>query len=45
MELLTELHEKGSTIVVITHDKSIADYAHRKIRIVDGKIVSDVMTK
>lgn len=42
MALLTELHEKGCTIAVITHDKTVADYAHRKIIIVDGKIVSDI---
>lgn len=42
MTLLSNLHEKGCTVTVITHDKTVADYAHRKIRIVDGKIVSNV---
>lgn len=41
MDLLHDLHEKGSTVAVITHDEIIASVAHRKIRIVDGKIVSD----
>lgn len=42
MSLLHELHEKGSTILVITHDEKVASFAHRKIHIIDGKIVSDV---
>lgn len=42
MKLLHELHEQGSTVTVITHDETIANFAHRRIRIVDGKIVSDV---
>ena len=42
MMLLHDLHEKGSTILVVTHDENIAKFAHRKIRIVDGKIVSDI---
>lgn len=41
MTLLSQLHKNGSTIVVITHDDAIASFAHRKIRLVDGKIVSD----
>lgn len=41
MSLLHSLHEQGSTILVITHDEKIANVAHRKIQIIDGKIVSD----
>ncbi|HEX8965648.1 MAG TPA: ABC transporter ATP-binding protein [Patescibacteria group bacterium] len=44
MTLLHELHEKGSTVAVITHDPKIASFAHRKIKIMDGKITSDMGT-
>lgn len=39
--LLEKLHRSGRTIVVITHDQSIADRAERRIEIEDGKIVFD----
>ncbi len=39
---LTELGEQGKTIILITHDNSIAECAKRIIRIHDGKIVSDL---
>jgi len=38
MELLHNLHEKGNTILLITHNEHIADQAERKIRIWDGKV-------
>ena len=39
MRLLDTLNrEEGKTIIMVTHDPSIAEYAHRVIRIVDGKI-------
>ncbi len=41
MEFLRELHEEGNTIVLITHDNSIAAQAERVVRITDGKIVYD----
>ena len=42
MELLVELNRQGITIVLITHDKEVADYANRVITMRDGKIVEDV---
>lgn len=41
MGYLKELNDQGRTIVVITHEEDIARFAKRKIRIVDGKIISD----
>lgn len=39
MDLLKDLNErKGKTIIMVTHDPGVAKYAHRTIRIVDGKI-------
>lgn len=38
MSLFHQLHESGSTIVLITHDNEVADEAQRKIRIKDGKV-------
>ena len=39
--LLQDLHDEGNTIVLITHDKSIARQAQRIIRLEDGKVVYD----
>ena len=41
MEFLKQLNEEGNTIVLITHDNSIAAQAKRIVRITDGKIVYD----
>lgn len=41
MNFFKDLNAKGRTIVVITHEKDIADYAKRHITLVDGKIISD----
>ena len=41
MQFLQELHREGNTIVLITHDNSIAAQAQRVVRITDGKIVYD----
>ncbi|MCC8146932.1 MAG: ABC transporter ATP-binding protein [Bacteroidales bacterium] len=42
MRLFHELHQEGNTIILITHEQEIADYAHRNIYIKDGKIHSDL---
>lgn len=41
MELFSQLQQEGNTIIVITHEQEIADYAHRTIFIKDGEIHSD----
>ena len=41
MKLLDKLHAEGNTIILVTHERDIADYAHRIISIRDGKIASD----
>ncbi|MDR1738843.1 MAG: ABC transporter ATP-binding protein [Candidatus Symbiothrix sp.] len=41
MALFQELHDEGNTIILITHEAEIADYAHRNIFIKDGMIHSD----
>jgi putative ABC transport system ATP-binding protein len=38
MGLFHELHERGNTLVLITHDEKVADQACRKIRILDGRV-------
>lgn len=42
MQILNELNEQGNTVVLITHDDGIAENAKRVVRIMDGKIESDV---
>jgi macrolide transport system ATP-binding/permease protein len=41
MAILEKLHAQGHTIIVVTHDSEIAAYAHRIVRIADGRITSD----
>jgi putative ABC transport system ATP-binding protein len=41
MRLFERLHEQGNTIILVTHEKDIADHAHRTIHIRDGKIERD----
>jgi len=41
MVLMTELHQKGSTIVVVTHEDEIAAYTQRVIHFLDGRIEVD----
>jgi putative ABC transport system ATP-binding protein len=41
MRLFERLHEQGNTIILVTHERDIADHAHRTIFIRDGQIASD----
>ncbi len=38
MKLFGDIHSKGNTIILVTHEESIARYAHRIIRLLDGQI-------
>jgi len=41
MKLFVDLHGRGTTIVMVTHDPDVASYAQRTIHMRDGRIVSD----
>ncbi len=41
MEILENIHRQGNTVILVTHEPDIAEYAHRVIRLRDGMIESD----
>jgi putative ABC transport system ATP-binding protein len=45
IKLFEQLNQEGVTIVIVTHDPSIAARTRRQVRIVDGQIVSDEVTR
>jgi len=42
MAVLEGVHQAGGTVVLVTHDPEIGSRPHRRLRMVDGKIVSDI---
>lgn len=42
MSLFEDIHRRGNTIIVVTHEEDIAQHAHRIVRIKDGNIESDL---
>ena len=44
VEILERLHEQGVTLIVVTHDPALGNRAHRKLRMVDGAIESDIQS-
>jgi putative ABC transport system ATP-binding protein len=45
LELLSELNADGQTLIVVTHDESVGRAANRMIRMRDGGVVSDELTR
>ena len=43
MKIIKRLYSEGRTVIIITHDPTIADQAKRVITISDGRIKSDMM--
>ncbi|MGB5445999.1 MAG: ABC transporter permease, partial [Psychromonas sp.] len=43
MKLLQELHDDGHTIIIVTHDESVAQFANRIIELKDGVVVRDTI--
>ena len=41
MKLVNEIHANGNTVILVTHEEEIAEYAHRIIRLRDGVVESD----
>lgn len=41
MEIFSEIHTRGNTVILVTHEEDIANHAHRIIRLRDGIIESD----
>jgi len=41
MEILSKIHKDGNTVILVTHEEDISQYAHRVIRLRDGLIETD----
>ena len=44
MRVFADLHESGNTLIVVTHEQKVAMNAHRIIKLLDGKVISDEQT-
>lgn len=43
MKLFNEIHREGNTVVMVTHEEDIAEHAKRTIRMIDGKLESQLI--
>jgi len=43
MKLFADIHRKGNTLVMVTHEEDIAQHAHRIIKLKDGEVESDII--
>ncbi len=42
LRLFDELHSRGRTIIMVTHESDVAEYAHRVVHVADGVVATDV---
>jgi len=45
MELLSELHQEGATICMVTHDDRFAGHAQRAVHLFDGRVVEEAVSR
>ncbi|UMO88327.1 MacB family efflux pump subunit [Pectobacterium sp. PL64] len=45
LSILRDLHRQGNTVVIVTHDMTIAEHAHRIIELRDGEVIADRQTR
>ncbi|MDX2002476.1 MAG: ABC transporter ATP-binding protein [Chitinophagales bacterium] len=45
MAILDDIHKRGNTVILVTHEEDIAAYAHRVVRLRDGEIESDTVNE
>ena len=45
MGLLDEIHERGNTVIVVTHEEDIARHAHRIHTLMDGEVAYDYINE
>lgn len=45
MALFQDIHKNGNTVIIVTHEEDIAQYAHRIIRLKDGEIENDYLNQ
>ena len=45
MDVIGQIHERGNTVILVTHEEDIAKRANRIIRLFDGMVDSDTMNK
>lgn len=42
MQLFSDIHKLGNTVILVTHEEDIAEHAHRIVRLIDGLVESDL---
>ena len=45
MDLFDQIHSKGNTVIMVTHEEDIAEYAHRIVRLRDGLVETDLINQ